>query len=132
MKLHCWILFDQKQKTSYLILKALLSHFKTQKFYFCFSSTSFVREKTIFFFKLHDTKSNTRLKCDFRVLLNIICWIVSFVDYVIILREWARENRAKYALVWVPHSKKKTTRNSTSCLFNFRFAVLEKKKEKKT
>lgn len=28
------------------------------------------REKNV---QLHDTKSNTRLKCNFRVLLNIIC-----------------------------------------------------------
>lgn len=109
------------QRNQLLNFKAFLIHSETQKRFF--STSSCERRR---FFQLHDTKSNTRLKCDFRVLLNIICWIVSFVNYVIILREWARES-SEIRTRWVPQRRlPKIPSNIQQVVFCFIFVVSKK------
>lgn len=56
--------------------------------------------------QLYDTKSNTRLKCNFRVLLNIICWFS--VSLLITSSKKRHTQRAQYAWAF-RHRKTKIT-----------------------
>ena len=102
--MHYWTIF----KNQLLNFKALLIYSKNETNKNTLKNIQ-KRRRDI---QLHDTKFNTRLKCDFRVLLNIICWIVSLLitsSKKGILWEWERENRAKYAFIFECHTAEKYT-----------------------